>query len=419
MRVTVLAYGSRGDVQPYVALGVGLLRRGHTVRLAAPERFRGFVESFGLAFSGLPGDPAELLRMAGEQADIRAGVLRTMRTMLAYALPLAEGVIAGVEAACQGTDAIVHSLLLSVIGHELALRQGAPDACALVFPVFTPTGAFANPIFPPLRLGAAYNYLTHVLFSQAAWQSSRLGYWLVRRKRRDLPRLSGWPFRPSRDGQRIPVLYGISPQVLARPADWGSQAHLTGYWFLNEGRDWEPPPGLQAFLEAGPPPVYLGFGSTVPKDAARLTGMALEALRLSGQRGVLQAGWGGLAAGDLPGSVYRLESAPFDGLFPRLAAAVHHGGVGTTAEALRAGLPSVVTPFIADQAFWGRQVQRLGAGPAPIPHYRLSAEKLAAAIRQAVEDEDIRRHCSELRRRLKDEDGVGRAVEILTEKCGG
>jgi sterol 3beta-glucosyltransferase len=180
-------------------------------------------------------------------------------------------VLAEVTEACQGADAIVHSLLLGIPGHEIALRQGIPDFAGSVFPVFAPTGAFPCPPFPHLPLGAWYNVLTHVLFNQSAWQASRLAYGMVRRKHPELPPLTEWPFRQSGAGRRTPILYGISPQVVPRPPDWGEHVHLTGYWFLNEGQGWTPPADLQTFLEAGPPPVYLGFGSTVSQDTARLT----------------------------------------------------------------------------------------------------------------------------------------------------
>jgi UDP:flavonoid glycosyltransferase YjiC (YdhE family) len=167
------------------------------------------------------------------------------------------------------------------------------------------------------------------------------------------------------------------------------------------------------FLQSGPPPVYIGFGSMAGRDPERRAEIALEALKRSGQRGVLLTGWGGLQPRDLPDDVYAVDSVPHDWLFPQMAAVVHHGGAGTTAAGLRAGTPTVIVPFFGDQPFWGRRVAELGVGPAPIPQKQLSVERLAAAIRTAAGDPAMRARAQELGRRIRQEDGVARAVEVF------
>lgn len=170
---------------------------------------------------------------------------------------------------------------------------------------------------------------------------------------------------------------------------------------------------LAAFLEAGPPPVYIGFGSMVSSRPQETAELALQALARAGQRGVLASGWGGLHREALPEEVFLLDAAPHSWLFPRMAAVVHHGGAGTTAAGLRAGVPSILTPFFGDQPFWGRQVHKLGVGPQPIPQRQLSAANLAAAIQQAVTDTEMQQRAADLGRRIRAEDGVARAVEVL------
>lgn len=417
MHFTLLAYGSRGDVQPYVALGVGLRRAGHEVRLAAPRMYASFAAEYGLEFAPLSGDPAELMSEAVAKAGGRANLLRMPGVILSHAVPLATQMFAGVREACAGTGAIVHSLLLTSVGHEVARELGVPDFSALIFLTFAPTRAFPCQICPELPLGGAYNRLTHAAFTTLFWQGSRMSYAWIRRGHPELPPLSGWPFGDTR-GRRVPILFGVSPHLIPRPADWGEDLHLTGDWRLDAPPAWRPPEELAAFLESGPPPVFVGFGSVISREAERLAAIALEALARTGQRGVLLTGWGGLAQADLPPEVFGLESAPFDWLFPRMAAAVHHGGVGTTAASLRAGLPTVVIPFTADQPFWGRQVHRLGAGPRPIPGGQLTAGKLAGAIRTALDDGTLRARAAELGARLRAEDGVGTAVGILERYLG-
>ena len=412
MHITVLAYGSRGDVQPYVALGAGLRRAGHTVRLAAPEPFEPFVTEHGLEFSPLPGDPAQLMQKMVEEAG--ASLFRLVPVILEYAIPLGIQMLTSVRQACQGTDGIIHSFLMTVTGHEVARQLGVPDLSALVFAVFVPTATFPNPGFPELPLGSVYNRLTHRLFAQTFWQGNRLAYAWIRRQHPELGRLSRWAFDPSNE-QPTPILYGFSPQVLPKPTDWDEHVHVTGYWFLEATSGWRPPPELVDFLEKGPPPVYVGFGSVIIQERAakRLTGIALEALTRTGQRGLLLTGWGGLVETDLPDDVLAIDFAPFDWLFPRMVALVHHGGMGTTAAGLRAGVPAVVVPFTADQPFWGRRIHQLGVGPRPIPRKKLTAEGLAEAIRAMTGDQGMRQRAARLGERVRAEDGVQRAVEVV------
>jgi UDP:flavonoid glycosyltransferase YjiC (YdhE family) len=188
---------------------------------------------------------------------------------------------------------------------------------------------------------------------------------------------------------------------------------MTGYWFLDRPQGWQPPAALVDFLQAGPPPVVVGFGSITVRDPEETTVLVLSALRAARQRGLLLTGWGGLSQADLPDDVFKLEAVPHDWLFPRAAAVVHHGGAGTTAAALRAGVPSIVVPNFMDQPFWAQRVVALGAGPRPIPRNRLNAARLSAALRAAVEDESFRARAAAVGRRLRAEDGVGRAVEAF------
>lgn len=412
MRVTVLAYGTRGDVQPYVALGVALQQAGHRVRLAAPAVFRALVEDRGLTFFPLPGDPSDLMQRAADGAG--SSLIRFPLVILQHTLPLAVPVLAAVREACRGADAVIHSLLLTVAGHQMAAEQGIPDFSALIFLTFAPTSAFPAQVFARRSLGGALNRLTHIGFVQLFWQANRLSYAYLRRKNRSLAPLAGWPFA----GQRpTPILYGVSRQVVPRPSDWGQHCHLTGYWTLDEA-GYEPPAALRAFLEAGPPPVLVTFGSLITARAGRLTEVALEALQRTGQRGLLVRGWGAIQERDLPDTVLAVESVPFEWLFPRMAALVHHGGVGTTAAGLRAGVPAVVVPFTADQPFWGYRVQELGVGPAPIAPGKLTVERLAEAIETAIADGGMRGRAARLGEMLRREDGARRAVEILEGYIG-
>ncbi len=172
--------------------------------------------------------------------------------------------------------------------------------------------------------------------------------------------------------RRSPVIYGFSPSVVQKPPDWGDHVEITGYWFLDRQPGWQPPADLADFLAAGAPPVYIGFGSMSTRKPQETTELVLRALSRDRQRGLLLTGWGGLSEIDLPDYVFKIEFAPHDWLFPQMAAVVHHGGAGTTAAGLRAGIPTIIVPHFIDQPFWGQRVADLGAGPQPIPRRQLT-----------------------------------------------
>ena len=406
--ITILTYGSRGDVQPYIALGRGLRAAGHEVRIAAPQPFADSVTENDLAFAPLGGDPGELVRGLVEEAG--SNPFRIVPVMMRYALPLGQEVFQGVEDACTDADLIIHSFLMTPPGHSIARRRGVPDVSALLYPIFTPTGEFPAMLAPPLPLGKLYNRVTHHLLTSAFWAGNKLGYLWLRRQDRTLPPLGRWMSH-----HQTPVLYGISRHVVPPPVDWPDHARITGYWFMG-AVDYDPPPDLLNFLAAGPPPVYIGFGSTIEQEMAELGQIAIEALQRTEQRGIMLGGWGGLTGDNLPDTIYPIDRVPHGWLFPRTAAAVHHGGAGTTAASLRAGIPTIVTPFASDQPYWGAKVHELGVGPAPIPRKDITVDKLAHAIEQAITDSQMRERAAVLGAAIRQEDGIAEAVQFIEEK---
>jgi sterol 3beta-glucosyltransferase len=210
------------------------------------------------------------------------------------------------------------------------------------------------------------------------------------------------------------VFHAYSGLVAPPPPDWGDRVHVTGYWHLDPPAQWRPAAELISFLECGPAPAYVGFGSNlIGRHPEQVTAIIVQALEQTGMRGILFSGWGDFGSADLPSSILRIEQTPHAWLFPKLAAVVHHGGAGTTAAALRAGVPSVVVPFFGDQAFWARRVFELGAGPAPIPRKQLDQDSLAAAIRTATTDRGMRTRTAELGQGLRAENGARQAVNTL------
>ena len=382
MRIAIIASGSRGDVEPYIALGAGLKRAGHTVRLVTNSNFAALVTDQALEFWPTRGDPQAVASSPEMQAFLKQGnFLAIMRKMGREAERGALAMAQDGLAACRGMELLLAGLGGMFTGLALAEKLDLPFIQAHYIP-FTPTRAYPSFLFPqmPGWLGWALNRSTYRLAQQVMWQGLRAADRRARAEVLELPAAPFWgPFNHARLRQ-TPLLYCYSPSVIPKPDDWGAAVHVTGYWFLDPPAEWQPPEALLAFLQAGPPPVFVGFGSMSTGDPQATAGLILEALRLAGQRGVLLSGWEGMHSDRLPETVYTLDAIPFAWLFPRMAAVVHHGGAGTTAAGLRAGVPSIITPFFADQPYWGRRVAELGVGPQPIPRKKLTAPRLAEAI---------------------------------------
>ncbi len=271
------------------------------------------------------------------------------------------------------------------------------------------TGAFPAPLLPqPPISWPALNRASHHLAELLFWQGLHP---LLNQVRTDAA-LSALPWYPTL-GRAVqkgrPTLFAYSSLVAPKPADWPANAQITGFWFLDQPSSYTPSAALTAFLSAGDPPVYIGFGSMNTRDPRRTGELALRALALSGRRGILMRGWGGLDANHLLADVLMIDEVPHAWLFPQMAAVVHHGGAGTTGASLRAGVPAVLVPFFADQPFWAERVHMLGVGPAPIPRRRLTAERLAGAI-EAATTPPKRARAAAVGRQIAAEAGVAQAI---------
>ena len=415
-------------MQPCVALGLGLEKAGHLVTVATWAPFREFVEGRGLLFHPVAGpDPNRLVEALVEAGGNPFEYARRFRGLLR------PHVVRGFHdclTACREADAIIYTPL-GFAGYMVAERLRLQAVGSVVQPLFVRTGRYPSSVLgrPPggsilagtPKLGELYNHLTHLTVEQLYWRTVQP---LVADLREEvglapMPPLLGPFWRMHRE--HSPLLLGWSSHVLPESADREAWMRTTGYWFLDPERDWRPPEELQSFLEAGEPPVSLCLGSMGDIESVRrgrIFTLTARALRLAGRRGVLLGSSGGGEV-RLPDNVIQIAGeVPYGWLFRRVEVAVHHGGAGTTAEALRAGVPSVVIPVVPDQAFWGWRVAALGAGPDPIPPKRLTAERLASAILKAASDTDMRRRCKELGEKISAEDGVTRAVEAFEEHVG-
>jgi sterol 3beta-glucosyltransferase len=414
MRIAIIAMGTRGDVQPYLALGKGLAAAGHFVRLITHENFEKLVTAHGLEFCPVKGNVQEVMespeiRKLLEQGNFLAINKYTAKIVQDISIDWArDGLVA-----CQGMDLLIAGVGGLYLAISLAEKLRIPFMQAYIFP-FTPTKAFPAILLPQSisRLGGTVNRLSHHLFRQIMWQGFQKADRLARQQVLSLPPAPFFGSYNSPILREYPTLYGFSSSVIPQPADWHN-TQVTGYWFLDEAADWTPPEALLDFLDCGAPPVYIGFGSMGSRNPEQTADLVLQAIEMTGQRAILQSGWGGLSKNDLPDTVFVVDSISHSWLFPRVAAVVHHGGAGTTAAGLRAGVPTIIIPFFGDQLFWGQRVAALGVGTDPIPRKQLTAQRLAVAIHQAVNDRSMRQRAADLGTKIQSEDGVANVVDIL------
>ena len=421
MRIRVITIGSQGDVRPYVAFGAELRAAGHDVRIVTHPAFEGLVRGHGLDFAPVSGDPREMAdnRQLRALHDDGRNFFRWWRTFNDVDAPLMRQRLRDCWEACQDAEVIVVSILPYLLGYAIARKLQIPLVRAFYFPV-SPTRAYPIEALPDwLPLGERLNLATYGAQRQILWQIARP--WIASACRdvlgiQNLPRLE--PFGELDRDQQL-LLYCYSAAVAPPPADWGSWIDVTGYWFLDRATDWSPPPALEEFLADGPPPIYIGgFGNMTNRDPRELARIVANGLAMTSRRAVVLTGWGGLQPSELPREIFSIDWVPFDWLFPRVAAVVHHGGAGTTAASLRAGRPTIIVPFFLDQFFWGKRVFKLGAGPRPIPRKRLEARTLATAIQTATSDPNMQLRAAELGALIRAEDGVRRAVATFDRHMG-
>lgn len=415
MKILLIGYGSRGDVQPLLALGQGLVNAGYDITIAAGNNFQEFVENAGLKFVGFATNMQQLMTSdeGKEWIDNSSGnslrEAQNMKRMLELVSDSVEGDL--LSQVSEDVDVIVSGLPLFMSAHAIAEKFDKKHITIQLVPL-NPTKegrATIQPTFPQKQIwvnrisGYIGQYFTYWIFKSASNNF---------RQRLGLAPMSYSDYARAYN-REVPVIYALSKHVITEPDDWRDNTHVTGYWFYDDPSDWQPSQALCDFLDAGEKPIYIGFGSMSNKNPEATTSIMVEALQKAGKRGIIYSGWAGLNADALPDDVFLLDFAPHDWLFPKMAGVVHHGGAGTTAAGIRAGVPATVVSHMADQPYWGRRVHELGIGAPFIRRHKLTSERLAEAIRYMTDDPAIAENAQNLSRKIEAEDGVAEAVKVF------
>ncbi|MBP3127812.1 glycosyltransferase [Thalassospira sp. ER-Se-21-Dark] len=424
MHVMLMTYGTRGDVQPFVALGRGLIQKGHRVTIAAPERFAGFITDHDLEFTPLTDALIALMDdpQFARASDPKASTFQKLRSLLAIGKKarglqdtLLDDIFRAIE---QGKpDVIVfHPKTFGAL--PIGRHFGIPVVMAQLIPSFIPTGDYPHMGIPDLggkgRLGRSYNLLTGKLMYRLLNATLRrhICRWAARRNNginaRDLDIVK------SCQSGAIRIIHAFSNAVINRPKDWPKHATVTGYWFLDGTAQTNPPdPAVQNFVERHKNLIYIGFGSMPGNDPTAMAEMIAKAISQSGgsdAAAIVATGWGGMRDINWPDNVLAVKEVPHDWLFPKVDIVIHHGGAGTCAAALRVGRPSIIIPFFGDQPFWTKRLHKLGVSPRPIKPEKLDATLLAEQIQTVFKTPSYRNNAERISQEITGENGIKTAI---------
>lgn len=416
LNICILIVGTRGDVQPFIAIGLQLQKHGHRVRLATHAQFREFVTGEGLEFYPLGGDP----KILAEYMVNNKGFLPSWPSEVAVQRKQLKAIIDSTWGACtepdpgsNGLGFVADAIIANppTMGHtHVAEKLKVPLHVFFTMP-WTPTKIWPHPLARVQQVVGFENRLSYAVVENMIWMGTRDIVNSFRKRKLKLGPIT-YLKAPLRK-QEVPMGYIWSPSLAPKPEDWGHRVDVVGFCFLNLASNYKPPQDLVDFLDKKPAPIYVGFGSLPVKDPNKMTQVIVDAMAHTKQRAIIQKGWGGLGVMEnTPPHIYLLGNCPHDWLFPQCAAVVHHGGAGTTAAGLKAECPTTVVPFFGDQPFWGHCVNEQGVGPKPIPVEHFDFDNLVHAITTMLEP-DVKEAAKKMAAKIGSEDGVKGAVSAF------
>ncbi|WP_102346293.1 glycosyltransferase [Bacillus sp. Marseille-P3661] len=411
MKIKILTVGTRGDVQPFVALGKGLVKRGYKVTICTGENFKAFVESNGLNFAAVRVDILKLTHSEEGKKMMSGNPFHILKNLKTIIFPMMERMLEDFWLVAKDADVLIYHPK-AFGGYDIAEKLEIPVFVAHPVPVIARTALFTNPVMPFSfkidwinKMSFKVNRLLMVSFFKMInrWRKETLGLASKRSVLTDDLCLKGKP---------IPILYGCSPQVIPYDESWNENVSMSGFWFLEE-ENWEPPIELLQFIEQGPPPIAVTFSSMPLKNPRQIIEMLEESLRLTGQRGVLITGWSGLNIENAKPHIFTINTIPHSWLFPKTVGVIHHGGAGTTASVLKAGKPMLICPFSADQPFWANRMQELGLAPTPLKEKDMSVETFTRKIEELLVNDTLTKNCTDISTKINSEDGIEDTIKFI------
>ena len=419
MKIAITTVGTRGDLQPYIALALGLKDAGHEVLIVSSKNEEAFVKNYGLDFFSLNVDIQKL--MDGDEVQEMSKGNNPLKFILSHlkgSKKLKQLMVetqGEIWTACQSADIIIFHPGMP-LGFFIAKEKKRISVMANPFPVIATKDYPAILFYTSPRFGGLFNKITHKIFEKLFWSLSKAAvveFWDKSVKTK--MNFSVSPMRQQIESG-MPVINGYSNLFFQHPNDWQSNIHTTDNWFIDKEPNFVPPTDLTNFIDNGEQPIYIGFGSMKDISSFKTTlNIIKETLDITKQRAVVGLGWSKLSYNEnIPDNIFLIESIPHTWLFPQMKTVIHHGGAGTTATGLRAGKPTIIIPHNADQPAWGQRVYELGVGSKPIKKANLTVDKLASAIR-FTQQANIISNADKLGQELRKENGVKNAIKIIND----
>lgn len=413
MNITIVTVGSRGDIQPYIALGIGLREKGFNVKIITNENFKSFIEAFNISFHPVKGDIKEILNSEAGIKTLESGYsLKFLKHFFEVLSEYFEDLLDSVIEVSKDTDFMIFSPL-AFICHSVAEYYGIKSISATLQPM-NKTKEFPSFIFPEkLSFIPGYNELSHLILEYSSWEliKKSVNKSVYKRFGKTIK------FRDTKkylEKTNFNYIYGFSKYIIPKPSDWSVNHHVTGYWFLDTQKNWHPPQELINFLDTDKKIIYAGFGSMLSRDPYETSKIIFDSIKNLDIKLIVSTGWGGLKVqGMIDDNVYVTEQLPHDWLFSKINAAIHHCGSGTTSAALKAGIPSIPVPFFSDQPFWANRIYNLGLSTKPINRKDLNSSNLRTVIKEALNNENMINRSLIISDKIKTENGVENSVKII------
>lgn len=404
MKIAILTLGTRGDVQPYAVLGQALKQRGHKVTVSTAKNFEQLVKSYDIEFVPVEADFQEVLNSDEGKKMMKGNPFAIKRNLNSWIYPLITNSLVEFYTLAKDSDIILYHV--KTLADCFADQFPEKMIRASVLPIVEPTKEFANPALSGLPIPKFLNRLTYT-FSNLSIKllSKPIGQF---REKFNLPKKYNVP--------SVKNIYGISPSFLNVPHDFPSQSKFSGFWFGTSNT--ELTEDLTAFLYAGEPPLLLTFGSMPFKSKFDLQTAILKLTEKFDIRIIVVKGWGLDQTERLENNpkIKVIGAAPYEKLFPLTKAIIHHGGIGTTAECLRAGKPFMVCPILyplGDQKFWGQHAYNKGIAIKPIPFCKMTEKIFLESIGELLTNNKIYDNARQMQKLINNENGLGTTIDEI------
>lgn len=408
MKITAVAVGTRGDVNPLVELGQEMVKQGHEFRILTVEKFRPLIEGKGVTYLHLDGDGDHIMQYLVTDyktgLDFLIGLIKLKKENPAFMEQTLDA-IRGSDLVMYGTCSGFARHAADLLGIRCVRYFYSPYDRTELYSLYSKEHGTPAVAKSYNNISDGMKMVTGLLMNK--W-----------RKQNGLAKVTDFDYYLTQNGKRVLTLYPVSPILMPMDPAWDRYIQVTGYWYHPEADacGYQEPAELSAFLDNGEKPIFIGFGKAESKELAQLQRLMLEVVKELGIKAIFQGDQIPAEQKHNTDKLYFIDNIPYSYIFPRVRAVVHHGGCTTNGLGIWAGCPTLIIPLALDQYYYGRTMQEIGMGPAPlyIRKRLCTREELRQAVLNLVSGKYDER-AKELSIQIKKENGIEKAIKMLTE----